>query len=210
MGLRMNSALQPTRCHTHQRQKRESLVENFRYLDGWMDTEKDFEIRKALAWAAYHKLVKILNSDINRKIKERPFLATTVESILLYGSETTWLVLHEIRMAYNIWWRCKMTNEQLYAGLSPVSAWLMLAGHCMSSCRIGIKISTIGTIAGTNKHGKSCHLHWCIEKRYWNGLHKGTECGHDGKDVWKQCAALVQEVCLSKYIFERCLVILWL
>ena len=123
------------------------VVENFKYLGGWMiNTEKDFEIRKALAWAACHKLVKIWNSNIKRKIKERLFLST-VESIFLYGSET-WTMTKTLqkrldgcytrmlRKAYNISWKDKMTNEQLYAGLPPVSSKvasrrLKLAGHCV-------------------------------------------------------------------------------
>jgi len=36
------------------------IVENFKYLGSWMEsTEKDFEIRKALAWSSCHKLKKI-------------------------------------------------------------------------------------------------------------------------------------------------------
>ena len=65
-----------------------NVVENFKYLGGWLkSSEKDFEIRKAHAWTACHKLQKIWKSNIKKKIKERLFLAT-VESILLYGSET--------------------------------------------------------------------------------------------------------------------------
>ena len=66
-------------------------VDNFKYLGGWMmSTVKDFEIRKALAWTACHKLKKIWTSNLSRKLKVRLFLAT-VESVLLYGSET-WTV----------------------------------------------------------------------------------------------------------------------
>ena len=56
-------------------------VDNFKYLGGWMmSTEKDFEIRKALAWTACHKLKKIWTSNLSRKLKVRLFLAT-VESV---------------------------------------------------------------------------------------------------------------------------------
>ena len=123
------------------------VVDNFKYLGGWMkSSEKDFEIRKALAWVACHKLQKIWKSNIKRKIKERLFLAT-VESILLYGSETWTLTktlqkrldgcyTRMLRMAYNISWKEKMTNVQLYDGLPPVSSKvasrrLKLAGHCV-------------------------------------------------------------------------------
>ena len=50
-------------------------------------SEKDFEIRKALTWSACHKMKRIWSTNLQRKIKERLFV-TTVESILLYGSET--------------------------------------------------------------------------------------------------------------------------
>ena len=50
-------------------------------------SEKDFEIRKALAWSACPKMKRIWSTNLQRKIKERLFV-TTVESILLYGSET--------------------------------------------------------------------------------------------------------------------------
>ena len=64
------------------------VVNNFKYLGAWMSSSsKDFEIRKALAWQACHKLKKLWNSKLKRKLKIRTFQAT-IESILLYGSET--------------------------------------------------------------------------------------------------------------------------
>ena len=101
------------------------VVENFKYLCGWLkSSEKDFEIRKAHAWTACHKLQKIWKSNIKKKIKERLFLAT-VESILLYGSETWTLTkslqkrldgcyTRMLRMVYNVSWKEKITNMQLY------------------------------------------------------------------------------------------------
>ena len=63
-------------------------VDNFTYLGGWMkSSEKDFEVRKAQAWSACHKLKKIWSSNLSKKFKIRLFI-TTVQSILLYGSET--------------------------------------------------------------------------------------------------------------------------
>ena len=123
------------------------VVENFKYLGGWLkSSEKDFEIRKAHAWTACHKLQKIWKSNIKKKIKERLFLAT-VESILLYGSETWTLTkslqkrldgcyTRMLRMVYNVSWKEKMNNMQLYNGLPPVSSKvasrrLKLAGHCI-------------------------------------------------------------------------------
>ena len=64
------------------------VVNNFKYMGAWMScSSKDFEIRKALAWQACHKLKKLWNSKLKRKLKIRTFQAT-IESILLYGSET--------------------------------------------------------------------------------------------------------------------------
>ena len=108
-------------------------VDNFKYLGGWMhSSSKDFEIRKALAWTSCHKLRKIWKSKLNRKLKVKLFLST-VESVLLYGSET-WTVnktfqkrldgcyTRMLRMALNISWKEKLTNQQLYGELPPVSS----------------------------------------------------------------------------------------
>ena len=109
-------------------------------------SEKDFEVRKALAWNACHKLSKLWKSKLNRKFKERLFLST-VESILLYGAET-WTITKAmqkrldgcytrmLRMAFDVSWKDMMTNEELYAGLPSVSSKvrsrrLKLAGHCI-------------------------------------------------------------------------------
>jgi len=53
-------------------------------------SEKDFEVRKAKAWGACHQMKLVWNSAMRRKLKVRQFL-DTVESILMYGSET-WTV----------------------------------------------------------------------------------------------------------------------
>ena len=109
-------------------------------------SEKDFQIRKALAWAACNKLKTIWKSNIKKKIKERLFLAT-VESVLLYNSET-WTMTKTmekrldgcytrmLRMAFNVSWKDKLTNEELYGGLPKVSSKvasrrMKLAGHCI-------------------------------------------------------------------------------
>ena len=109
-------------------------------------SEKDFEIRKALAWSSCHKLKKIWNSSLSRKIKERLFIAT-VESVLLYGSEA-WTITKALekringcytrmlRMSLNISWKQKLTNDQLYQELPRVAnkiadRRMKLAGHCI-------------------------------------------------------------------------------
>ena len=64
------------------------VVGNFKYLGAWMaSSEKDINVRKALAWQACHKLTKIWKSSLSKNIKIRVFLATFV-SVLLYGCET--------------------------------------------------------------------------------------------------------------------------
>ena len=103
-------------------------VRNFKYLGGWMESaEKDFQVRKALAWTACHKLRKIWTSKIPRVLKLRLF-TSTVESVLLYGSETWTLTktlekrlngcyTRMLRMALNVSWRMHLTNKQLYQDL---------------------------------------------------------------------------------------------
>ena len=122
-------------------------VEIFKYLGGWMkDCESDIKIPKALAWAACHKLKSVWTSSLKKSIKTRLFLCT-VESVLLYNSETWTLTkqmaksLDEVyarmlRMALNISWKQHLKNEQLYGRLLKVSSKiaarrLNLAGHLM-------------------------------------------------------------------------------
>ena len=50
-------------------------------------SEQDIRVRKALAWEACHNLNRVWSSPLKRNIKVRLFLAT-VESVLLYGSNT--------------------------------------------------------------------------------------------------------------------------
>ena len=95
------------------------------------NTDKDFKIRKALAWSVCHKLRKIWKSTLSKRIKIRLFIAT-VESVLLYGAET-WTITQTmktqldscynrmLRMALNISWKQHIPNIQLYGELSPVS-----------------------------------------------------------------------------------------
>ena len=62
-------------------------VQDFVYLGSrTSNTEKDFIVRKAEAWAACHQMKKIWKSDMCRDLKIRLFVVT-VESILLYGVE---------------------------------------------------------------------------------------------------------------------------
>ena len=119
--------------------------DNFLYLGSWIkNTENDVKVRKAQAWAACHKLKRIWNSKINKKIKIRLFTAC-VESVLLYGSETWTLTncltktidgcyTRMLRMALSVSWKQKLTNAELYGRLPKVSSKIAerrmkLAGH---------------------------------------------------------------------------------
>ena len=120
-------------------------VLDFKYLGGWMaSSEKDFEIRKAMAWSACNKLKLIWSSNLSRNLKIRLFRAT-VESVLLYNSET-WTInksmqrkidgcyTRMLRMALGISWQAKVSNVDLYQKLQPVSQTirerrLRLSGH---------------------------------------------------------------------------------
>ena len=121
------------------------LVDDFLYLGGWVEsTEKDIKVRKAKAWAACHKLKTIWNSGLRKDLKLRLFTAT-VESVLLYGSETWTLTkrlekmldgcyTRMLRMVLGVSWKQHMTNHELYGSLPRVSSKiaerrLRLAGH---------------------------------------------------------------------------------
>ncbi|KAL5255696.1 hypothetical protein ACHWQZ_G011057 [Mnemiopsis leidyi] len=120
-------------------------VSDFIYLGSWVAaSDKDFEVRKAKAWAACHKMKKVWSSGMRRNLKVRLFIAT-VESILLYGSET-WTLTESmkkrvdgcytrmLRMALNIDWRWGLTNKEVYGSLPRVTMKIQerrmrLAGH---------------------------------------------------------------------------------
>ena len=122
-------------------------VNDFKYLGCRMESsEKDINVRKALAWVACNKLRKVWKSQLNEKIKRRLFLST-VESVLLFGSET-WTLTEKLkkqldgcytrllRMALNVNWREHVTNAQLYDSLPPISEKIQqrrmrIAGHCI-------------------------------------------------------------------------------
>ncbi|XP_072037137.1 uncharacterized protein [Amphiura filiformis] len=125
------------------------VVKDFKYLGAWIkSSEQDIKTRKALAWMACNKLTKIWKSHLPRQIKVKLFHAT-VESILLYGSET-WTVTTKIRKlldgcytrllrsALDISWRTHTTNKKLYGELPKVTdkirkRRLQFAGHCLRS-----------------------------------------------------------------------------
>ena len=103
-------------------------VKDFKYLGAWMEsTAKDIKQRKAAAWRACSKLVKIWKSSLPRRFKLRLF-AATVESVLLYGCEAwtttpknrkaAWWLLHTHA---NVHWKQHKTDAELYDKLSRIS-----------------------------------------------------------------------------------------
>ena len=120
-------------------------VQDFVYLGSHLkSSEYDFNIRKAKAWAACHKMKSIWNTDLRRDIKIRLFRAT-VEAILLYGSET-WTVTSSLakrldgcysrmlRMALGVCWWEKLSNAEVFKELLPASVVtqqrrMRLSGH---------------------------------------------------------------------------------
>ena len=120
-------------------------VQDFKYLGSWIaTTEKDIRTRKAKAWAACHKLKKVWKSNLRRSLKIRLFVAT-VESILLYGSETWTMTVslekqidgcytRMLRMALNVNWKQHLTNKEVYGALPRATMKIQerrmrLAGH---------------------------------------------------------------------------------
>ena len=120
-------------------------MNDFVYLGAYINSsEHDFAVRKAKAWAACHQMKKIWSSNMRRDLKIRLFQAT-VESILLYGSET-WTIpvalskridgcyTRMLRMVLNINWRDMVRNTTVYGDLPRVTEKIRdrrmrLAGH---------------------------------------------------------------------------------
>ena len=120
-------------------------VVDFVYLGSWIDnTIHDFKVRKAKAWKACNELKKIWKSAMRKDLKIRLFQAT-VESILLYGSET-WTVTESLakridgcytrmlKMVLDVHWPTKISNHDLYGKLPKITSKIRerrmkLAGH---------------------------------------------------------------------------------
>ena len=125
------------------------VVDDFKYLGAWTSSSlQDIRTRKAQAWKACNKLRRIWKSNLPRSSKIRLFQAT-VESILLYGSES-WTITSTIRKqldgcytrllrsALDISWKSHTSNKVLYGELPKVSDKIMkrrlqFAGHCVRS-----------------------------------------------------------------------------
>ena len=126
--------------------------QNFRYLGGWIvDSKKDFLHRRALAWSALNRLKSVWTSPALPDNLRSQLFSATVETVLLYNAET-WTLSenldreldgchsHLLRVAFNVIWPQRITNEQLYerAQLTPPSKTLQtrrlkLVGHIVRS-----------------------------------------------------------------------------
>ena len=121
-------------------------VDDYKYLGSFISSsEKDFQIRKGLAWAACNKLHAIWSSKLTDKIKLLTF-HTIIEPILLYGSETwTMSKLQEKRLdgtytrllmrVKSLSWKNHPTLNIIYGDSSKISDVLrkrrtQFAGHC--------------------------------------------------------------------------------
>ena len=87
------------------------------------NSEKCIKVRKAKAWATFHKVINIWKSNMKRSLKVRLFTAT-VESVLLYGSEK-WILSKSLtktidscytrmlRIALDVSWKERKSNADL-------------------------------------------------------------------------------------------------
>ena len=121
-------------------------VQDFQYLGSWVDeSEKDFHVRKALAWKACNKMRLLWKSNLPDLLKIS-FFRAAVESILLYGSEG-WTLTERLEarldgcytrllmMVQNLNWRDHPTREVIYGDLPKLSEIvrgrrLNFAAHC--------------------------------------------------------------------------------
>ena len=95
------------------------------------------------AWSALHKLDRIWKSDLSDALKTG-FFRATVETVLLHGSthslnkKLDGAYTQMLRVAKDVTWRQRITNEALYAGLPRISTTikeknLRFSGHCWTS-----------------------------------------------------------------------------
>ena len=123
------------------------VLQDFRYLGSMMSsTENDIKSRKGMAWRACNKMEMIWKSNLRKDLKIR-LLTSTVEAVLLYGSETWSLSKKQekeldgcytrmLRKALNVNWREHVPNKELYGDLPKITTKirtrrLKLAGHCV-------------------------------------------------------------------------------
>ena len=100
-------------------------VDDFKYLGSYvLDSMKDFNARKGMAWSACIKLQKVWTSGISEHLKVK-FIRACVEPVLLYGSET-WTMNKQFQKrlngcytrvllkAKNMFWKKHPTLQQIY------------------------------------------------------------------------------------------------
>ena len=121
-------------------------VDDYKYLGSHiLNSGKDFNIRKGMAWSACNKMEKIWKSNLERDFKIRIFRAT-IEPVLLYGSETWTLSAKQqhrldgcytrlLRRVQNLSWKNHPTLETIYGNLPRISSILrkrrvQFAGNC--------------------------------------------------------------------------------
>jgi hypothetical protein len=123
------------------------LCFDFRFLGCWIiSSEKDFNVRRALAWKASNAMMRIWKSESIPNWIKRSLFRSTVETVLLYGAEAwtltaalrrkldgtyTRLLRHCLRVTYLDRW----TNVKLYGHLHKISdvldqRRLAFVGHC--------------------------------------------------------------------------------
>jgi hypothetical protein len=125
-------------------------VLDYKYLGSYLlNSEKDFEVRKALAWVAIKKLRMFWRSDIISRDNKIKLFQSCIETVLLYNA-VTWnmnLSLTKkldgcysrlLRYALNIKWTAKVTNVLVFKDLPKISDRLRIRrltfiGHCYRS-----------------------------------------------------------------------------
>ena len=121
------------------------IVDDFNYLGAWIaSTQQDIKVRRAKAWSALHRMDKVWRSPMTPDTKRRLFVST-VESVLLYGSEAWTLTVADekaldglytrmLRRALNASWEEHMRNVDLYEKLPRLTdkirqRRMRMAGH---------------------------------------------------------------------------------
>ena len=128
------------------------------------------ETRIGKAWGALLKRDTIWKSNLSNQLKIK-FFQATVESVLLYGTET-WTLTKEIcnrldgnctrmlRVVLSVSWRAHMTNKELYGKLLRTTEMLKerrlrFAGHSWRRKEeVTIKLLLWEPIQGKRKRGR--------------------------------------------------------
>ena len=107
-------------------------VDNFKYLGSWIQSsEKDMNIIIGQACSALNKMVKVWKSNLQNHLKVG-FFRTKVESVLLYGAESSTMTgnmrnrldstyTRMLRVVLGVPWREHKTNKELYGNLPKIT-----------------------------------------------------------------------------------------